>query len=82
MSNQTPQPDSADELETALLLGFLYGIQSDFLQPDETAHRVAGYKCTRGYAEAKQAIQAHVDKKVNEVLDRVDEPVNLTEAEL
>ncbi len=36
----------------------------------------------QNYNDTKQAIQAHIDKRVNEVLDRVDEPVNLTEAEL
>lgn len=56
----TPNPLlSEDEktLDTALTMGFLYGIQSDMLPAEEVAHRVATWKHTQGFKESKQAIK-------------------------
>jgi len=56
------------EIEAILTIGFLYGIQSDFLPKEEIAHRVAGYKNTAGYKESRvvllQLLNETVDTKM------------------
>ncbi len=49
-------------VDEAIVVGFLYGIQSDRLPVEEVQHRVAGFRHTKGYKEATQAItQAMLD---------------------
>ncbi len=51
------------EIEKILLVGFLYGIQSDLLPKDELVHRVAAFKHTKGYREAKQYLNNLITKQ-------------------
>lgn len=44
-------------LEAVIVVGFLYGIQSDLLPKEEVEHRIAGFKNTKAYKEAEAALQ-------------------------
>ncbi len=56
MMNQPTHSQNKAEIEQCIIIGFLYGIQSDMLSADEIQHRVAGFKHTKGFKEAKQAL--------------------------
>lgn len=74
ISKENPMPNnkSADELdetkEAILIIGFLYGIQSDFLPPEEVKHRVAGFKNTKGYKEAKSNLKSLIQAEVRKAI--------------
>lgn len=56
MSNPT-DTNQASEADKAVMIGFLYGIQSDFLPDDEVRHRVAGFRNTQGYKDAIELVR-------------------------
>jgi len=65
-SNQpNPQPNKPT-LDTTIIVGFLYGIQSDLLSYDEIEHRLAGFRHTQGYKEAHQAIASAIEAIIGE----------------
>lgn len=45
------------QTDSPIIIGFLYGIQSDMLKPEEVKHRVAGFRHTQGYKEALALLQ-------------------------
>ena len=65
MSNQASEDDKA------IMIGFLYGIQSDFLPADEVRHRMAGFRNTQGYKDAIELIRTEKLKLLDEVRERV-----------
>lgn len=44
--------DLDKQLGDSIVVGFLYGIQSELLADEEVEHRVAGFRHTKGYKEA------------------------------
>lgn len=56
--------DFGEALDASIVLGFLYGIQSETLSQEEVAHRVAGFRHTKGYAEAIKHAKQTFDKHV------------------
>lgn len=60
------KPVTIDDL---IIIGFLYGIQSDLLSKDEVEHRVAGFKHTKGFKESKLAINKIVNEAKIEAFD-------------
>lgn len=63
--------NQASEDDKAIMIGFLYGIQSDFLPADEVRHRMAGFRNTQGYKDAIELIRAEKLKLLAEVRERV-----------
>lgn len=70
MTNPT-DTNQASEADKAIMIGFLYGIQSDFLSADEVRHRMAGFRHTQGYKEAIELIRTEKLKLLAEVRERV-----------
>ena len=63
--------NQASEDEKAIMIGFLYGIQSDFLSADEVKHRMAWFRHTQGYEDAIELIRTEKLKLLAEVRERV-----------
>ena len=63
--------NQASEDDKAIMIGFLYGIQSDFLPADEVRHRMAGFRHTQGYKDAIELIRTEKLKLLAEVRERV-----------
>ena len=55
MNNPTDTNQTSED-DKAIMIGFLYGIQSDFLSADEVRHRMAGFRHTQGYKDAIELI--------------------------
>ena len=53
----TIDTNQASELDKAIMIGFLYGIQSDLLPEDEVVHRMVAFSHTKGYKEALALIR-------------------------
>jgi len=70
MNNPT-DTNQASEDDKAIMIGFLYGIQSDFLPADEVRHRMAGFRNTQGYKDALAHIRTEKLKLLAEVRERV-----------
>lgn len=49
--------NQASEADKAIMIGFLYGIQSDLLPEDEVVHRMVAFSHTKGYKEALAIIR-------------------------
>jgi len=63
--------NQASEDDKAIMIGFLYGIQSDFLPADEVRHRMAGFRNIQGYKDAIELIRTEKLKLLAEVRERV-----------
>lgn len=63
--------NQASELDKAIMIGFLYGIQSDLLPEDEVVHRMVAFSHTKGYKEALAIIRTEKLKLLAEVRERV-----------
>jgi len=57
MTSNNPTMKYEDKIDQAIVIGFLYGIQSDSLEAEEVQHRVAGFRHTKGYKEAKALLE-------------------------
>lgn len=57
--------------DKAIMIGFLYGIQSDFLPADEVRHRMKAFRTTKGYKEAIELLktQKHLYAEIAISLD-------------
>ena len=55
MNNPTDTNQTGED-EKAIMIGFLCGIQSDFLPADEVRHRMAGFRHTQDYKDAIELI--------------------------
>jgi hypothetical protein len=65
-----------DEIDQVLLPPFLYGIQSDFIKdPEEIQHRLAGFKHTKGYKEAKSQLIKLLHDRESQLLKQIHEAI-------
>ena len=76
-----PDTNQASEDDKAIMIGFLYGIQSDFLPADEVRHRMAGFRHTQGYKDAIELIRTEKLKLLAEVRGRVALEARIDELE-
>lgn len=55
--NNPKDTNQDSEDDKAIMIGFLYGIQSDLLSADEVRHRMAGFRHSQGYKDAIELIR-------------------------